>query len=78
MSQMKYDFELDICGLNCPIPVIKTMNMLTKMKSGNVVKIIATDYDFGRDLASLSEQKNCTILGTEISKNETVFYLRRN
>ncbi len=78
MSQMKYDFELDICGLNCPIPVIKTMNILTKMKAGNVVKIIATDHDFGRDLASLSEQKNCTILGTEISKNETVFYLRRN
>jgi tRNA 2-thiouridine synthesizing protein A len=38
-----FDHELDACGLNCPLPVLRTKKTLDKMASGEVLQIIATD-----------------------------------
>ena len=40
---MKFDMELNVCGLVCPVPALKTKKQLMKMRPGTVLKVI-TDY----------------------------------
>ena len=35
--------ELDARGLNCPLPILKAKKALAEMKSGDVLKVLATD-----------------------------------
>ena len=38
-----FDAELDACGLNCPLPLLKAKLELNRLASGAVLKVIATD-----------------------------------
>ena len=40
---MNCDKELDVRGLNCPLPILRTKKSLVDMTTGQVLKIIATD-----------------------------------
>ena len=40
---MNYDEELDVCGSICPVPAMKTIKQLGKMKPGAILKLL-TDY----------------------------------
>ena len=37
------DREVDARGLNCPLPILRTKKALNDMKSGQVLKVVATD-----------------------------------
>jgi tRNA 2-thiouridine synthesizing protein A len=43
MRTMDYDEELDVCGAVCPVPAMKTVKQLGKMKPGQVLKVLV-DY----------------------------------
>ncbi|MHA1170291.1 MAG: sulfurtransferase TusA family protein [Candidatus Hodarchaeales archaeon] len=62
---MKYDKELDVSGLVCPVPALKTKKVLKTMKNGQILRVI-TDYEpasesVPRDLAKTKHEH----LGTE-------------
>jgi tRNA 2-thiouridine synthesizing protein A len=40
---MNFDKELDARGLNCPLPILRTKKALTDLRSGQVLKVLATD-----------------------------------
>ena len=40
---MEFDRELDACGLNCPLPILRAKKTLDRMESGQVLKVVATD-----------------------------------
>jgi len=40
---MKFDQELNVTGLVCPVPALKTKKQLMRMRPGTVLKVI-TDY----------------------------------
>jgi len=42
--------KLDVRGLNCPQPILRTHAGLKQMKSGKVLQIIATDPGSLRDV----------------------------
>ena len=67
---MKYDMELDVCGLVCPVPALKTKKQLITMRPGQVLKVI-TDYkpaseSVPRDLAKTKHKH----LGTDFIEDE--------
>ncbi|MHC5226388.1 sulfurtransferase TusA family protein [Ignatzschineria sp. LJL83] len=35
--------EIDLKGLNCPMPILKTKQALMKAKSGDILRIFTTD-----------------------------------
>ena len=37
------DVTLDVQGLNCPLPILRTKLALAKMTSGEVLHVLATD-----------------------------------
>ena len=72
---MKFDLELNACGLVCPVPALKTKKQLMKMRPGTVLKVI-TDYkpastSVPRDLAKTKHKH----LGTEFIEDDEQWYL---
>jgi tRNA 2-thiouridine synthesizing protein A len=45
------DFEVDACGLMCPLPLLRLKKALQGLDNGKVVRVLATDpaavLDFG-------------------------------
>lgn len=53
-----FDAELDTTGLYCPEPIMLMHNKVREMKSGQVLKVVATDPATLRDVP-----KFCQFLG---------------
>lgn len=49
-TSQPFNAELDARGLNCPLPLLKTKMELSRLPSGTVLKIMATDAGSQRDL----------------------------
>ena len=48
--------EVDARGLNCPLPILRTKKALNDMKSGQVLRILATDPSALRDFQAFAKQ----------------------
>ncbi|MFP5467617.1 MAG: sulfurtransferase TusA family protein [Gammaproteobacteria bacterium] len=59
--------ELDARGLNCPLPILKAKKALADMRSGELLKVIATDAGSVRDFQAFAKQT-----GNELIEQQTV------
>lgn len=73
-----FDLELDLSGLTCPLPLLKTKQSLNKLHSGQVVKVIATDPGSERDFQVFAEQSGNQLLEFEKADNRFVYWIRKN
>ncbi|MBU3070803.1 sulfurtransferase TusA [Aestuariicella sp. G3-2] len=62
-----FDHNLDTTGLTCPEPVMLLHKAIRDAKSGEVVKVVATDPSTERDIP-----KFCQFLGHELLEAEVV------
>ena len=46
------DKKLDVCGYCCPVPLIKTKQLLTTMESGDILEVVADNHEVTKDLPS--------------------------
>jgi len=69
--------ELDTRGLNCPLPILKAKKALADMRSGEVLKVIATDPGSMRDFQAFARQTGNELVEQESSNEEFVHFLRR-
>ena len=53
---LSIDREVDARGLNCPLPILRTKKALNDMKSGQVLRILATDPLALRDFQAFAKQ----------------------
>lgn len=56
------DRDVDARGLNCPLPILRTKKALNDMKSGQVVRILATDPAAVRDFQAFAKQTGNELL----------------
>ena len=61
---MNCDKELDVRGLNCPLPILRTKKSLVDMNSGEVLKIMATDPGSVIDFEVFADQTGNELLAT--------------
>ncbi|MDR2244541.1 MAG: sulfurtransferase TusA family protein [Burkholderiales bacterium] len=59
---MPVDRELDACGLNCPLPILRAKKTLSEMASGQTLRITATDSGSASDFQSFAKQTGNTLL----------------
>ncbi len=52
----KIDSELDVRGLKCPLPILRTKKTLATMSSGQVLKVMATDPGARKDFEAFARQ----------------------
>jgi len=69
--------ELDTRGLNCPLPILKAKKALADMRSGEVLKVIATDPGSMRDFQAFARQTGNELVEQESSNDEFIHFLRR-
>ena len=69
-----FDQELDACGLNCPLPILRAKKSLAALASGQVLRIIATDPGAVKDFESFAKQTGHALL--ESAERDGKFYFR--
>ncbi len=69
--------ELDARGLNCPLPILKAKKALADMRSGEVLKVLATDPGSMRDFQAFARQTGNELVEQESSNDEFIHFLRR-
>ena len=69
-----FDQELDACGLNCPLPILRAKKALTRMTGGEVLRIIATDPGSVKDFEAFARQTGNELL--ESTEDGGKFYFR--
>ncbi len=74
---MNFDEELDVRGLVCPLPILRTKKQLVGMKSGQILKVVATDPGAVIDFQVFAEQTGHQLLNTTETSGEFLFYMRK-
>jgi tRNA 2-thiouridine synthesizing protein A len=69
--------ELDARGLNCPLPILKAKKALADMRSGELLKVIATDPGSMRDFQAFARQTGNELVEQITLGDEFVHLLRR-
>jgi tRNA 2-thiouridine synthesizing protein A len=73
-----YDKEIDLSGLNCPMPLMKTKKTLNTMESGQVLHVIGTDPGSMDDIPELLPTIDCTLLEMKDENGKYHFVIKKN
>ncbi len=73
----EFDQELDACGLNCPLPILRAKKTLGKMSSGEVLQIVATDPGSVRDFEAFSKQTGNSLLDSREEDGRFFFLMKK-
>ncbi|MEQ8407203.1 MAG: sulfurtransferase TusA family protein [Gammaproteobacteria bacterium] len=68
----KPDIELDLSGLQCPMPLLKTKLALNSMEAEQVIKVVATDPGSEKDFHLFVAQSNHQIL--DFQRDDSVYF----
>ena len=71
------DREVDARGLNCPLPILRTKKVLNDMKSGQILRILATDPASLRDFQAFAKQTGHELVQHAEQDGVFSFLLRR-
>ena len=74
MSLSDNETELDAIGQKCPMPLLSTKKALSKLKKGQVLKILATDKNAVKDLQALCEYTDHLFIDDQLINN--IFVIR--
>jgi TusA-related sulfurtransferase len=72
-----FDIELDTCGLNCPLPILKAKKSLSAMRSGEVLKVLSTDPGALRDFQAFARQTGNELLAQETEGGRVLIWMKR-
>lgn len=73
----KFDLELDLRGLLCPLPMVKVSQNIKNIQVGGVIKAIATDPGSLADIPSWAKSTGNEILKTDKDGKDLIFYVKR-
>lgn len=52
---MNYDLELDLCGLECPLPILRSKKAIAGLQAGQRIHVMATDPGSQKDFPAFSK-----------------------
>ncbi|RLA12234.1 MAG: hypothetical protein DRQ60_03045 [Gammaproteobacteria bacterium] len=74
---MKFDHQVNACGLLCPLPLLKSKRQLNRMEVGEVLMLIATDPNAEDDLKKFCGQSRHEFLHAETVDDELHIFLQK-
>ena len=72
---LRVDMELDVRGLHCPMPLLKTRQSLRPMVPGQVLLVRATDAGSWRDIPAYVGQSGHKLVHRQQLDNEYRFWI---
>lgn len=76
-TDLAIQLEVDATGLRCPLPLLKAKQALNSLKSGEVVKVSATDAGSVRDFHVFAQLSGHRILNFTEIDGRYVYVLRK-
>ena len=76
-SQKTADVELDLQGLMCPMPLLKTKKALNGMSPAQVLHVLATDPGSQRDFEVFTQQSGNELLDTQEDNGVFSYLIRK-
>ena len=70
--EIKADIEIDLSGLQCPMPLLKAKLALNSMDSAQVLKVVATDPGSEKDFQLFVNQTDHQIL--DFQKDDSAYF----
>ena len=77
MTTTQYHRELDVKGLNCPLPILRAKQALADLESGQVLKVVATDPGSVKDFAAFCKQTGNPLLSSSETPTEFTFVISK-
>jgi tRNA 2-thiouridine synthesizing protein A len=77
MTAIQADRELDVRGLNCPLPILRAKKALTDLVTGQVLKVVATDPGSVKDFQSFCRQTGNELLSHTDEGPEFTFFMKK-
>jgi tRNA 2-thiouridine synthesizing protein A len=74
---MQFDREIDVRGLNCPLPILRTKKSLAEMESGQVLRVLATDPNAAKDFQAFAKQTGNALLSSSATDTVFEFFIQR-
>ena len=74
---MLFDRELDVQGLKCPLPILRTKKSLSEMATGEVLRVLATDPSAAKDFQAFARQTGNQLLSSAETDQVFELYFRR-
>ncbi|HQO27931.1 MAG TPA: sulfurtransferase TusA family protein [Accumulibacter sp.] len=74
---MHYDRELDVQGLSCPLPILRTKKALAEMSSGEILHVLATDSGSVKDFQAFAKQTGNELLSYSEVQRVFEYYIKR-
>jgi tRNA 2-thiouridine synthesizing protein A len=69
--------QLDVKGLQCPMPIVKTAKAMRELASGDVLQVVATDPGSVKDFAAWSKATGNELLESSAIDGVFRFVLRK-
>ena len=77
MTNLEFDFEVDACGLMCPLPLLRLKKALQGLDDGKVVRVLATDPAAVLDFGVFIEQAGHCLLSSNELDGILYFLIRK-
>jgi tRNA 2-thiouridine synthesizing protein A len=71
------NIELDVKGLNCPLPILRAKKALASMESGQTLRVVATDPGAVKDFAAFCKQTGNPLVSSTESASEFTFLISK-
>lgn len=72
-----FDSDLDVRGLNCPLPILRTKKALSGLASGQVLRVQATDPGSVKDFQAFAKQTGNDLLSHDESDRVFTFFMKK-
>lgn len=69
--------EVDVRGLSCPLPILHTKRVLAEMRSGERLRVLATDRGALKDFPAFAQHSGNHLESSSESDTGLVFVIRR-
>ena len=77
MKEIVYDLLINVTGLQCPRPLLKTKQTLGDMRPGQVLKVVATDKATRMTFTAYLKSSGDELLKMEEYAEEIHHYIRK-
>ena len=74
----EFDHEIDVKGLQCPLPVLKARKRLSSLKRGETLRILATDPASAIDFPHYCAESGNELVSQHQDAGLFVFVIRKS
>ena len=74
---MQFDRQLDVQGMKCPLPILRTKKALAEMQSGQTLRVLATDPGSVKDFQAFARQTGNDLIASGQTDSVFEYVLKR-